>query len=821
VQGVTTAGPETLESLAAELRRLRELAGAPSMNRLATLTSGLPRPLPRSTISDKLHARSAPDWAFVTSFVSACREHADQTGRRLPAELTDLSRWGATFRRAIAAAPAATVRGNRPLAAVSQSTVTSTVARSTVARSTGRHPSRSPVGNARRHRIVPRQLPPAVRHFTGRTRELDVLRNLGNQANTTNAAVISAIDGTAGVGKTAIAVHGAHLVAEHFPDGQLYVDLHGFDPSGAATQPTEVVRAFLGALGVSAEDVPGSLVAQTALYRSLLADRRMLVVLDNARDADQVRPLLPGAPGCMAVVTSRTRLTSLVATEGAHPLTLGLFDDDDARRFLELRLGADRIAAEPVAVDTIIASCARLPLAMSIVAARATANPAFPLAALADEVVDAHGGLDALNGGDAGTDVRSVFSWSVGQLSPDAARLFRLLAANPGPEIGTPAVASLVGVSAARVRPWLAELARAHLVTEYAPGRFTFHDLLRAYAAELLDTCEAGSERQAALRRVLTHYLHTAHRAELLLNPHRTPIALGPAAPGVSPEALHDYEQALEWFKREHAMVLAAIERAATTGFHAFTGQLAWTLSTFFDRSGRWHDLAATQRAALEASRRLDDRLGEARAHSGLGRAYSLLRRLVGAQAYLQRSLDIFRDLDDGQGLSCAHHDLAWVLGLQDRNREALSHAQQSLEIYRAAGDETGQARALTAVGFYHMQLGAHRRALTCCDEALTLQRRVGDRRGEAVTWKTLGAAHDRLGDANQAAVCYGHAIRMFHELGDRYYEACALSHLGDAWASAGDLDAARRSWREAFVILDEVGHAEADELRARIAAAG
>jgi DNA-binding SARP family transcriptional activator len=360
---------------------------------------------------------------------------------------------------------------------------------------------------------VPAQLPSAVPAFVGRDAELaglDALLRATVQATAAGTAtlVIAALSGTAGVGKTALAVHWAHRAAAQFPDGQLYVNLRGFDPGGAV-EPSEALRGFLDALGVPAARIPESLPAQAGLYRSLLAGKRVLVVLDNAKDAGQARPLLPGSPGCLAIVTSRNQLTGLVATDGAYALTLDLLDSADARRLLACRLGSRRVAREPDAVDEIIASCARLPLALTIAAARAAASPGFPLAVLATDLRKATGVLDPLDGGDPATDVRAVFSWSYDALTTDAARLFRLLGLHPGPDIALPAAASLAATPPERAHALLAELTRAHLLAEHAPGRYGFHDLLRAYATELARTHDSQNVLSAAAHRVLDHYLHT------------------------------------------------------------------------------------------------------------------------------------------------------------------------------------------------------------------------------------------------------------------------------------------------------------------------
>ena len=473
---------------------------------------------------------------------------------------------------------------------------------------------------------IPAQLPPAVPTFAGRCTELASLDAiLAATARACEAGVaavvISAVSGTAGVGKTALAVHWAHRVASQFPDGQLYVNLRGFDPYGPALDEAEAVRGFLDAFGVPVERIPAGLPAQAALYRSLLADKRVLVVLDNARDAEQVRPLLPGSPGCLAVVTSRNHLGGLVATEGAYPLTLDLFTIAEARDVLARRLGADRVISEPGATDDIITSCARLPLALVIAAARAAAHPSFPLTALAAELREASAALNAFPSGDAATDIRAVFSWSHRTLSTGAARLFRLLGLHPGPDISASAAASLVGIAREQASTLLTELACAHLLTEHAPGRYTFHDLLRAYAAEQAHAHENDDARRMAIHRMLDHYLRTAETAALRMNPLRDPVTTAPPRPGVTCEEVASYQQALAWFTAERPVLLATIAQAPAS-CDTYTTQLASALTTFLDKRGHWQDQEAVQVTALAAARRQGNRTGQATAYRGLGLAY-------------------------------------------------------------------------------------------------------------------------------------------------------------------------------------------------------
>ncbi|MEQ4306225.1 BTAD domain-containing putative transcriptional regulator [Plantactinospora sp. B6F1] len=665
---------------------------------------------------------------------------------------------------------------------------------------------------------VPRQLPSDVRGFAARATELArldaILSGTGGDATAVPVCVVS---GTAGVGKTALAVHWAHRVAERFPDGQLYVNLRGFDPTGALTSLAEAVRGFLDALAVPPDRVPAGLEAQIGLYRSLLAGRRMLVMLDNARDIEQVRPLLPGTPGSLVLVTSRNRLTGLVAAEGAHPVTLDLLTVDDAREMLARRLGAARLDGEPQAVDEIIASCARLPLALAVAGARADTHPAFPLGALARELRDVRAGLDVFAIGDAATDVRAVLSWSYLTLSPAAARLFRLLGLHPGPETTAPAAASLAGLPPHRVRLLLAELARAHLVVEQTPGRYACHDLLRAYAVELAAELDAEPDRRAAVRRVLDHYLHTAWEACRLLDPHRDVLTVEPAEAGVEPEALADPAGARHWLAAEHSVLLATITSAAGGGFDAHAWQLAWILVDHLDYGGRYHDMAVTQLTALEAARRLGDQRAQAYAQRGLGGAYAQLGPLTRAEAHYRLALDLFGELDDRVGQAFVHLGLARVLARQTRYAEARDHAEQALELNRVALNRPGQARALNGVGWYEAQLGNYREALSHCREALLLQRTIADRRGEANTLHSLGYAHQRLGLQRHAVACYQVARDLFAALGDRYNVADTLRCLGDAHDAGGDREAAGEARRQALEILVEIGHPDAEQIRAQL----
>jgi tetratricopeptide (TPR) repeat protein len=665
-------------------------------------------------------------------------------------------------------------------------------------------------------RVIPRQLPTAVRQFVGRSAELAALTEALRQTPAAGTVMVSVICGTAGVGKTALAVYWAHQVAAQFPDGQLYVNLRGFDPGGPMT-PAEAIRGFLDALDVPPQRIPASLDAQAALYRSLLSGRRMLLLLDNASDISQVRPLLPGTPTCLALVTSRNQLTGLVAAEGARPVPLDLLAATEARELLAEHLTPGRVGAEPEAIESIIALCARLPLALALVAAHAVTHPHLSLPALAAELRDTQGRLDAFAGDDPTTDVRAVFSWSHRALRPAAARLFRLLGLHPGPDISASAAASLIGLPVLPARRLLTELTRAHLIVERTPGRYTFHDLLRAYAAEQARAIEPAPQRREAIRRILDHYLHTARTAARLLNPLRKMIEVSPPAPGVTPVEFAGYGEALTWFTDEHAVLLAAVDQAETAGMDVHTWQLAWALVNYLERRGHWHEYAATQRSALAATKRLADPFAEAQASRLLALACTCLTEYDEARTYQRHALELYRKIGDRTGEAYTHYYLAVVAERQSRHTEGLSHARQALELHQAAGERVGRADALNAIGWFLALLGEHEEALAHCEQALVLHREAGHVSGEADTWDSLGYAYHHLGRHREAIDCYREALQLLRDPGDRYYEADTLTHLGDVHLSAGDPDTAMELWHQARDIFDDLGHSDAAGVRARL----
>jgi tetratricopeptide (TPR) repeat protein/transcriptional regulator with XRE-family HTH domain len=666
---------------------------------------------------------------------------------------------------------------------------------------------------------VPRHLPAAVADFTGRAAELQALTEiLDARADAPGTVVISAIGGTAGVGKTALALRWAHQVAHRFPGGQLHVNLRGFDPSGTPVAPETAMRGFLDALGVPPERMPASAEAQAGLYRSLLADRRTLILLDNARDEQQVRPLLPASSGSLVLVTSRSHMGGLAAADGARLLTLDVLTHADAVQMLTARLGLVRAAAEPDALDQIASMCACLPLALAVAAARAAALPRFPLAALAAKLADSADRLDALDVGDPSASVRAVFSWSYRQLGDEAARMFRLLGLHPGPDISVPAAASLAARAAPNARRLLGELARAHLVAEHVPGRYGMHDLLRAYAADQSHAHHDQDERDAAVGRMLDHYLHTASGAALLLMPSKEPVDLVQPRPGAATVRLADYPQALDWFEADHQVLLAAVSLAAVSGFNSHAWQLPWAMASFLQIRGRWQDWAAVQRTALAAATRQGDNVGQALSGRLLAAACTYLGDHDEARSHYANSLTLYQRLGDRLGEARVHQNLVVLADRRGHYTDALGHAEQALHLFRAVGDKTGEAETLSNIGWCYALLGDYQQTRAFCRQALTLCAETGDRRTEGHVWDSLGYGEHRLGNFAEAAACYQRALSIFRESGERYYEAESLTHLGDTRQAAGEPVQARQTWQQALAIFDDIQHPDADLVRAKLA---
>ncbi|MET9633608.1 BTAD domain-containing putative transcriptional regulator [Lentzea sp. NPDC006480] len=648
--------------------------------------------------------------------------------------------------------------------------------------------------------LVPRQLPAAPVSFVGRREELDRLDAAGD------TVVISAVAGAGGIGKTWLALHWAHRHTELFPDGQLFVDLRGFSPDTSPLEPGTVLRGFLDALGVEDDKTPAATEARSALFRSLVAERRMLIVLDNAATAEQVVPLLPGAGSCTVVITSRRVLTGLVARHGARHLDLHLLSDDEARALLEQRLGAARLAAEPDAVTALLGYCRRFPLALGILAGRAATQPRLRLAELADEVRDF--GVDALDDDDPTASLPVVLATSYQALTAEQQEAFGLLGVAPGPDISLPAAASLTGLTPARAARVLRALREASLLDRSADGRYSMHDLIRSYAA----TKAPQTLRDAALDRVVGFYLHTAYAADRLLNPLRPPIQL------TSRGTPHPLTDPLAWVAAEHACLMAAQHTAADRGRHDVVWQLAWSLATYHYRGGHRHAEVAVWRVAAESTSHLPDPADHCRTLRSLGTAHALLGEHEEAVRHLKQALALAEQHHDLTQQAHTRHSLAWTSTMRGDDREALHHARHTLDLHRALGDPLRIARSLNTVGWTAASLGDHDTAREHCLEALALHRLHHNPSGEATTLDSLGYVEHLSGNHDQAIDHYRRSLVLYEAEGNSVEAAHTLDRLGQSHLALGQRDEARSVWQEALELYRVQGKdSDAERVRGQL----
>ncbi|WP_203923238.1 AfsR/SARP family transcriptional regulator [Rugosimonospora africana] len=650
---------------------------------------------------------------------------------------------------------------------------------------------------------VPAQLPADLRTFVGREPQLARLDAMLAGDGATGPIVISTLDGTGGVGKTALAVHWAHRHRTRFPDGQLYLNLHGFGTL-PPVNPEQALDRFLRALGVPGGRIPPDLPARAALFRSRLADRRMLVLLDNARDPEQVRPLLPAGPHCVAVVTSRNELRGLAVRDGAQSLAVDQMTVAEALSLLARHVGAKRVAADPGGAAALVDFCAGLPLALSIVADRAARQPDLPLAELAAQLSADRGRLDPLTVGDDRTsDVRAVFSWSYHGLEPDAARLFRLLGLHPGPDFDRAAAAALAGTGTEEAGRLLDTLAAGHLLEQRRPGRYEFHDLLRAYAAELAHGYDPGDERSTALGRLFDWFTHTAAAAARCLYPQSLFLTL--PAPVLAPGHFDDLAPALAWLDAERANLVAVVRHAARHGPHPIAWQLADAVRRYLYVRMHRADGYAVAEAGLAAAEAAGDALGQASARLARAGQWARENRNADAIDEYRRALAAMRRAGWLQGEAASLVNLGLVLANSGRLPEAVGCYNEALERYREAGDVTRQISALANLGSAYSALGQLPLGAERAEQALALCRRVGNRTHAGIIMVDLGGIYHGLGLLDRAADLLREAIALNRELGDLVNELdgqCQLAAVehdrGDDATAAALVDATLPAARDA-----------------------
>lgn len=662
---------------------------------------------------------------------------------------------------------------------------------------------------------VPAQLPAGVSGFCGRDTDLGKLDDLfGPPADTLPIAVVC---GPGGVGKTALAIEWAQRARDSFPDGQLYVDLRGFDPSGSVLGAAEALRGFLTALGVGSAEMPSGVKARMEMYRSCTADRRLLVVLDNAHDAEQVEPLLPGAASCRVLVTSRRIMPSLTVRHGASHVRLNVLGNLEARTLLGRRLGESRATAEPEALESILRVCAGLPLALAIVAARAVTEPEFPLRAITERLQEADSALAALDSVDPLGDIRAVFSWSYRALSPEAARLFGLSGLHPGPDFSAAAVASLLGVTPRRARELLQELTGVHLLTENEPGRYRSHDLLAAYARERLATDVSESDQAKARRRLLGHYTGSASEASSRIDSRREVEPTPGAEHGAVVEAFDEAEAALEWVLAEVRVLANMVEFAERTGLDEYAVSLARSIAGALHRNGDWDIGLATQRCALRAARRLGDHRHEATVHLHIAMFLFSSSEFDLVERHLVEGLDLCDPERDMNLMARIEYRFAAHLDELGRIDEALGHCLAALRLFAESGDDDGRARALNGIGWFHAKSGRYAEALEYCGRSLSLCRAIGAVSIEASVLDTIGYLWHRQGRHSDAVEHYLQSLELSVSIGLRSTEVHTHEHLGDAYRAMGEPGPARDHWQRALTVFEVASDRHAARVRAKL----
>jgi len=668
-------------------------------------------------------------------------------------------------------------------------------------------------------RRVPAQLPADVADFTGRAGHLDRLRGLVSEGRRADhpAVTVAVLAGAPGLGKTALAVHAAHTLRPDFPDGQLYVSLLG--GSEHPVPPDEVLARFLRDLGVDGARVPVDAEERAALYRTRLAERQMLTVLDDARDAAQVRPLLPGTGSCAVIVTSRQRLSDLA---GSRLVDLDVLGEAEAAQLFTRIIGPERAEAEPGAVREVLAVCAGLPLAIRIAGARLNARRGWSVRTLADRLADQRRRMDELAAGDLA--VRATFQVSFDALhrpehpgSIDPARVFRLLGAWSGPSVSLPAAAALLAGPEDPVADALEVLVDANLLESPVPDRYRLHDLLHAFAAERALADEPPQAIEDAVRQLLTWYLYTADAAASVVAPYRERVPLEPAPPGCAPLAFATADQALGWCEQERANLVAATREAAARGLHDIAWKLPVAAAVSFDRQGYRTDWLTTHRIALASVRELGDRRGEAWVLNNLGMVLGQ-QHDDGAIGYFEQALAIHRETGERRDQGQAANNLAFCYLILGRHEEAVPALLDALQLQRELGRRYGEGVALCNLGEAYLELGQHDKAIAASQEALVIVREVGSERYVGYVLYNLGRAHLDLGELTEAVSLFEQALAIHRSTGDIYGEARVLQHIGTTHAQGGRLAEAREALAQAnriFRSLDE--DRQAEEVSARL----
>ncbi|MFJ2730792.1 tetratricopeptide repeat protein [Streptomyces collinus] len=668
---------------------------------------------------------------------------------------------------------------------------------------------------------TPHLLTAAPRWFIGRADELGALSAacLEPSPRSHQPITITVITGAGGIGKTALALQWAHEHADHFPDGHLYVNLRGFDPSDNPLAPDSALRSFLVGLGVPYAAIPVDVHAQAAMFRNLLINKRLLVVLDNAYDTSQVLPLLPGSSTCAVIVTSRNKMPGLMSRHGARILQLGALRHEEATELLHTRIGAQRVNAEPNAAAELLRQCAGYPLALSVIIGQAETHPEFPLTVLAEELYDATTRLTAISDTEPESNFSAVISWSYQTLTLQQAKVFRLLSMAPGADIGVSAAASMAALGPSEIKGILRELEQCSLLQQPTPGRYRMHDLIRLYAGSLARQEDDPSSLELSLRRLIDFYLHTAHSgSELLHHYHYPPVQIGQFAPGCRPIPLLDKAASWAWFEAEHACLLAAQKQAHEHGWNTHVWQLAWVTETYHRWSGLASDRLAAWQVALSACQREGDSMSMPLVLRFLGWSYSRVGDFDAARSTLQKALEAAEESGDIFGQAHGH----FVSGVVDHEAElyleSLEHDIQALALFRQLGEPPWVALTLNNLGWANALLGNYDEARAFLAEAMTILSHHPDDNNESATLDSLGYVAFKSGDFRQALEYYKQSLVLSRTLQHKFDEAIGQEHIAEAYAALGELDRAIRAWlRSRELYRAQYRSRDADRIEARL----
>jgi tetratricopeptide (TPR) repeat protein len=725
-----------------------------------------------------------PQLSFVEAFVTGCLRARRFTGAEIDAEV---GKWATAWRR---------------LSGLGRSEATDQQP-PTLARAD------TPPSSGDRDRVELHALPRDLGDFTGRAIELAQLLNASLSRNTDSAVTVIAIDGMAGVGKTVLAVHVGHLLAADYPDAQLFIDLRAHMPNERPREPTDALEALLRAIGVPPDRIPSGVEQRALMWRSKLVGRRILIVLDNVASTSQVRPLLPGAPGCLVLVTSRRRLTGLDASQ---LLQLNVFEAPDATALFARIAGDHHSHREPTAVDDVVSLCGHLPLAVRIAAARLRHRPAWHVADLKRRLCDERHRLAELCTEDQ--DITAAFSLSYQHLDPGQQRLFRLIALPDGPDISAPAAAALGGLDTNKAERLLEDLVDHHLLEEPEPGRYRMHDLLREFATVLVERTDSTRVRKAAVRRLLDWYVHTSHSANKTLMPNRLHVTLDPIRPSSNtPLQFPTHQDAMDWCNRELANLVIATRLAADSGEHAIAWKLPATLWGFFYLSTHWAQWFRTHHIGLTAARQANDSYGEAWMLHSLGTRYWDRQHPDRALTLYHQALAIWAKIPDRWGEAQTLNNLGAALCAQRKFAQAQAPYKHALELRRTIGDRRGEAQTLSNLGELHRELHMLKQATRYFQQALTIHIEIGDHYGQGITLHNLGKLQYQMRNPNKASELLQRALKHRKAHGDQLGTAETLHLLGKVEQESGQVEKTREHWQQALAIFAKVNDPQAKDI--------